>query len=231
MLLRPWLCSVRESLRRPSRPVRRSKAAGLAGSERLEDRTLLSVSSSFNPLAAELSVTSDADDAIQVSANAGQVMVNGQPTGVMAGDVQHMVVNGGPGANAIDMSGVLPADFTHLQDMQVHGGDGADSITGSPFDDAIHGDAGQDMISGHAGHDWLDGGVGDDTVDGGAGDDVIYGDAGYPGGTSAGEPGAAGNDTLSGGAGHDQIFGEDGNDVLPGGSGTNLLDGGNGADS
>jgi len=42
----------------------------------------LSVTSEFNPVPAELTITSDAADPIVVAVNSGEVTVNGQPTGV-----------------------------------------------------------------------------------------------------------------------------------------------------
>ncbi len=74
---------------------------------------------------------------------------------------------------------------------------GADTITGSAFNDVLRGFDGDDVISagyrndkisGDAGNDTLTGGGGNDQISGGAGDDFLYGGAGVDimnGGTGA----------------------------------------------
>jgi len=85
------------------------------------------------------------------------------------------------------------------------GGDGPDTMLGSPKRDAIYslkggdfvrGDASDDLLNGDGGGDRLIGGRGDDTVNGSDGEDVVVGNSG--------------NDRLSGGTGNDRIEAADG---------------------
>ncbi len=56
---------------------------------------------------------------------------------------------------------------------EIHGGGGADSLTGGPRDDALYGDAGNDHLNGGQGADRLVGGPGLDTFDCDSDDEVI----------------------------------------------------------
>src|SRR5207248_3185314 len=128
--------------------------------ELLEGRSLPSVSVVFNAASGALAVTSDAADAITVATKAVDgttlVTVNGAPTAVAAA-VHSLSVTGGPGDNAIALSGVTPADFTSLGGVVIQGGDGADSIVGSQFGDQIDGGPGNDAVAGGTGNDVLRG--------------------------------------------------------------------------
>jgi len=117
--------------------------------------------------------------------------------------------------------------------VKIFGGSGADTLTGSEFDDIIDGNnsptdpnatdadtlngmAGNDQIFGRGGNDTLNGGDGDDVLDGGDGDDILNGGNGI--------------DTLNGGAGNDTLntgaFGQqqpDGEETQNGGDGDDLL--------
>lgn len=82
-----------------------------------------------------LTVASDAADAIAVTRGAdGNVKVNsadpttGGPAAAAA--VRQIRITGGPGANLIDLSGVVPASFPALQAVSVIGADG--SVTPAP---------------------------------------------------------------------------------------------------
>ena len=103
---------------------------------------------------------------------------------------------------------------THVEQIDITGGDGGDTLTGGVRDDTVRGWNGDDILHGLAGNDYV---IGDN------GNDVLYGDAG--------------NDTLSGGGNDDRLYGGAGNDTLIGGStsdlysGSDLLDGGAGADT
>src|SRR5262249_55941254 len=95
-------------------------------------------------------------------------------------------------------------------DVEIHGGDGNDTIKGPKHAKSVKlfGDAGNDNITGGDGPDLIDGGVGDDTIAGGAG-----------------------HDTITGGEGADQIDGGTGDDVIDGGTGDDQISGGGGSDT
>ncbi len=123
-----------------------------------------------------LTVSSDGADAIAVTCSSGKAKVNGSdPEGDPAtcGQVEVIEITGGPGSNAIDLSGVTAAAYTGAESISSFGEDGADTITGSALRDELQGDAGDDTLRGNAANDSLNGGEGDDRVFGGAGDDAI----------------------------------------------------------
>jgi hypothetical protein len=154
MLFTPWLNLIKSALRKRPRAASPAAASGPARSERierLEDRTLLSVSSFFNPNNDQLFIFSNAGDDMAVTVSAGTVQVNGIDTGVAAGSVQTLNVLGGPGGNDIDLSGVLAADFTDLTGVTITGSDAADTIVGSEFNDILLGKDGNDSIDGGRG--------------------------------------------------------------------------------
>jgi hypothetical protein len=135
---------------------------------------------------------------------------------------------------------------THL------GGDGDDTITGTPGPDVVLAGAGNDTVNTQGGDDTICAGPGNDNVDAGAGNDQASGEDGndtlgggggndaLPGGpgddTSNGGggrdtvTGGAGNDRLLGGGGADRVQGEDGNDRVNGGGGPDTAQGGSGND-
>ena len=84
--------------------------------------------------------------------------------------------------------------------LDLIGGDGADTITGGTGNDIIWGDTGSATASA---------GGGADSLSGGAGSDIIWG--------------GEGNDTLSGGAGDDNLDGGLGDDNLTGGAGADYF--------
>jgi Ca2+-binding RTX toxin-like protein len=149
----------------------------------------------------DLTVTSDADDAITVTCAAGAVQVNGAPVAVNCADLTSLVVQGGPGANAINLAGVTAAVFTHspATTVTVHGNGGNDTIAGSELVDTLYGDDGNDRITGDDNapgtRDVLLGGNDDDTLVWNPGDDDDTMD------------GEAGNDTIevNGGGGGEQF--------------------------
>jgi Ca2+-binding RTX toxin-like protein len=149
----------------------------------------------------DLTVASDADDAITVTCVAGAVQVNAVPAGVNCANLTSLVVQGGPGANTINLAGVTTTDFTHAPapTVSVHGNGGNDTITGSDFADVIDGDDGNDSIvpgkNPVGTTDDARGGVGDDSItwNPGQGDDL--------------NEGGDGNDTtvVNGGGGGEQF--------------------------
>jgi len=98
----------------------------------------------------------------------------------------------------------------------ISGGNGNDTLTGTPGNDTISGGNGNDVINAGDGNDNVTGGNGSDTINGGRGNDILHGNNG--------------DDTIDGGSGNNQVFGGNGNDVMRVGNGDNLLEGGNGND-
>ncbi|MBG1270807.1 Ig-like domain-containing protein [Nostoc sp. WHI] len=70
--------------------------------------------------------------------------------------------------------------------INLRGGNGKDTLTGTPGDDYLDGDNGKDTLTGLAGNDMLSGGNGDDVLNGGSGVDRLTG--------------GLGGDTLTGGS-------------------------------
>jgi Ca2+-binding RTX toxin-like protein len=211
-----------------------------------------------------LTVNARSDHSIAISAlngSSGTVVVTVNASAdsgfgsVAPGDVQSIVVNGGPGANTIDLTAVSKSAFTNVGGVAITvlGAAGNDTLFGSNFADNIDGEAGDDLISGGAGTDMLLGGADNDVIYGGSGGDFIEGGAGHDNifGRFGGDviSGDGGADTISGGAGRDSIrggsgndvirgdrgpdslFGEAGNDTISGGTGRDSISGGDDADS
>lgn len=130
--------------------------------ETLECRIVPTLTTTFED--GTLTVTATASDSITVTEDDGIVFVNGDDTdAVPAEDVVSLIIQGGTGANRIDLSGVTDpnededSDFTALVEVMIVGGSGNDTIVGSGFGDVIvwnNGD-GSDMIDGGAGQDQL----------------------------------------------------------------------------
>jgi len=219
MLFRSWLRGL------SSRPARRSVRRQAIRIESCETRVMLTISSTF--AGGVLTVASSGADTITLGAdlngnvtlNGGTLSANvgGSNASVSAANVTSLVINGGTGNNAINLSGVTAASFTSLTQVSVHGGNGNDTITGSDFAELITGDNGNDRIIGNGGADTCTGGTGNDRISGNVGDDSI--------------DGGVGNDSLSGEEGNDEIIGGDGNDTASGGVGDDEISGGIGNDS
>ena len=91
-----------------------------------------------------------------------------------------------------------------VDNWQILGLAGNDTLTGNALADIIEGGAGDDRLFGLGGNDVLNGGDGNDSLDGGIGDDYISGEIG--------------NDTLFGSLGSDFFNGGAGTDVANYGS-------------
>jgi hypothetical protein len=140
----------------------------------------------------------------------------------------------------------------------VFGGNGADTLTGTPSDDVITGLGGNDIIDGGGGNDIICGDTGDDQITGGPGNDVIDGGtgtdwasfgtatAGVTASLSTRKATGQGTDTLAGienlrgspygdtliGNGRvNDLQGSGGDDVVRGLGGNDVLGGGLGADT
>lgn len=249
MLVSPWLRALKSRCRCSSRrlrpPARRKPryrgsvhAAVPLLVERLEDRTLLSVTASFNSTGGILSIGTDANDPIVVTVSNGNVLVNSTApqTGTLAASlVERLEITTGSAGSLVDLSGVWKAQFPRLSRVTVTGGPGNDTLIGSEFGDRLLGGDGNDLLIGLAGDDTANGGNGNDTLEGGIGDDRLLGGLGNDD-LTAGDghdslDAGDGHDTLRGGDGNDSLSGSGGNDLLLGGDGHDLLSGGTGGDT
>lgn len=100
-----------------------------------------------------------------------------------------MEIDGGDGNDTITGS--------YTQDT-LKGGNGNDHINGSRGGDNLYGEGGKDTIIGSTGNDFISGGFDDDNLDGGKHNDTIHGDLG--------------NDTITGGLDSDKMYGDFGAD-------------------
>ncbi|MGH8618703.1 MAG: putative Ig domain-containing protein [Burkholderiales bacterium] len=104
-----------------------------------------------------------------------------------------------------------PSDLLDRANLEIFGGDGADTFFGTDVNDRILGRFGDDYLAGGKRRDQLYGAEGDDTLDGGPGDDYLVG--------------GGGRDTLLGGDGFDQLLDDAGANTFEGGRGNDLLRG------
>ncbi|TNF64756.1 MAG: calcium-binding protein [Rhodobacteraceae bacterium] len=158
-----------------------------------------------------------------------------------------------PEVPPIPLSDLIAPDPSAEAPGAIAGGDGDDTISGTPGADLIAGGAGNDEIGGYDGDDRIEGGAGDDslhgmggadtllggdgrdTLHGEGGDDLILGEAdddllfGHNGADTL--HGGADDDVLHGAMGDDILFGDEGDDALHGGLGQDVLAGGPGEDT
>ncbi|WP_198389295.1 CAP domain-containing protein [Roseovarius faecimaris] len=121
-----------------------------------------------------------------------------------------------PSNSTTSSNATSPGPSSSTTGLFIAGGDGADLLDGSNYNDSLKGGNGNDTLSGYGGDDNLPGGEGDDQVSGGAGNDLLGG--------------GLGDDTLNAGAGNDQGGGGEGNDVINAGEGDDIFSGGAGND-
>ena len=164
---------------------------------------------------------------------------------VLSADVSLLSIDASDGDSTIDLSGITSAAFSPSLQISVSGGDGADTIIGTPDfgatliggdgADTINGSNANDTIFGGNGADVLNGGLGNDSISGGDGADIIDGSLGDDTliGGSSGDTidGGLGNDSISGGSGHDSITGDTGDDTIDAGSSNDTVSGGEGNDA
>ena len=169
------------------------------------------VTPTWDPEADELTLTADGSDSIALGCSGGKVQLNGVNLGadVPCASVFKLIVEGGPGANSIDLGAVQESSFGALELVGVYGESGNDTIVGSSstmiLSQELYGGPGDDEITGGDGFDYLSGDEGVDQLDGGPGEyDLLYG--------------GAGADALDGGDGADQVDGGPGNDTVDGGA-------------
>ena len=137
-------------------------------------------------------VGTDSRDTIRVNAtNPNSITVNRETHGgdaddAITGDAEDDVICGdvendtlsysvGPGGHVIvyGMAGRDNIRLTGTVNLEAHGGDGNDTITGGAGHDVIWGDQGNDTLTGSAGNDVLVGGSGSDRLVGSAGHDLL----------------------------------------------------------
>ena len=141
---------------------------------------------------------STADDVVTVSIYNGGLPVQ---LSVKPSLLKEVDISFGSGDNLVD-------NQTSVS-MNVHAGNGNNTILGG---------SGDDYLMGGNGNDYIDGRGGDDMIYGMGGNDVLFGDDGDD--TLLG---GNGDDVLFGGNGVDHLYGEAGNDHLYGGAGTDAL--------
>ena len=207
---------------RRSAPRRAREPAVSHAVEALECRVLLSAVSVRGGV---LVITgTDAADDVHVTRSIGAetgrnfgfvVTVNGEVTVVPEGPAR-ISVGAGRGDDTVNLENVGAGVRA-----RVEGGDGNDSIYGTPGADRLVGGWGDDVLFGGDGRDRLLGGAGNDELTGQAGNDVLSGGDGDDrlGHVGRAADSEAGRDVLQGGRGDDVLFGGDGRDRVRGGKG------------
>ena len=150
----------------------------------------------------ELTVASDAGDAIAIAASGANVTVNGaNVAGANPATLTRITVNADAGANTISLVGVTKAAFPALTAagaVTLNGGGGNDEITGSEYPDVMNGGDGNDRLIG----DNNDAGT-DDVANGENGDDTMVWNPGDGDDVNEGGPG---NDTVEVNGGGNEDF-------------------------
>jgi Ca2+-binding RTX toxin-like protein len=191
--------------------------------EALEDRRLASVTPVLLADGTLQITGSNAADTIVVRQYDKGLCIDGWTGFFSPAKVSRIRVDARGGNDSIDLSSYgpgYPGSRPITLPVEVHGGDGNDTIRGGHGKNYIFGEGGDDTLYAFEGVNYLDGGAGNDVLYGGtAGTNKLCGDAG--------------NDVLYGGAsGSNLLFGGDGADWLYGGpGGANTLDGGRDYDS
>src|ERR687893_915717 len=124
----------------------------------------------------------------------------------LAGDEFTIAPNGNRVAFDRVNFGQFSLDIGTTETLQVNGGGGDDTMTGSEGLDGLI----ALVLNGHTGNDTIVGGDGDDVLDGGWGDDLLVG--------------FRGDDTMVGAGGRDRM-------VWNNGDGSDLMEGGTGQDT
>jgi len=120
------------------------------------------------------------------------------------------------GVNNLNLSGTSGNDTLYggRGDDLLAGNYGNDTLYGNDGNDELYGDPGNDFLNGGNGNDYLNGGNGNDELHGGDGNDLLYGDDGEHNLLTSNDKlyGGKGNDFLNGGFGSDTLYGGDGED-------------------
>ncbi|MBM79352.1 MAG: hypothetical protein CMJ78_02005 [Planctomycetaceae bacterium] len=205
-------------------------------------------------------------NSFNISQNTDELLTvnDGNAVLVLNNTIREVVINAGGGADNITLGNVVDVTPTFLTingdagadtisaanrdlgkvRLEINGGFGNDTITGSNDADAITGGDGMDVVNGGTGNDTISGGNDNDMLMGDGGDDVINGDDGADtlrGGDgndmafgNDGDDrveGNVGDDTVEGNAGEDKVIGHTGNDLMRGGADEDSLFGGSGNDT
>jgi Ca2+-binding RTX toxin-like protein len=146
--------------------------------ERLENRRLLSVTTSF--AGGVLTVTGNADannvNIVRGGTENTQLLVRvGDATirTIAYAEVNAITVN------LLGGNDTLRTGENVVKPMTVSGGEGNDNLQTGGGNDAVHGNAGADTLKGSAGSDSLFGDDNNDTMDGGSGGDSFNGGGGF----------------------------------------------------
>jgi Ca2+-binding RTX toxin-like protein len=155
------------------------------------------VTSTVNAAGA-LTVTTDAGDAVAITSDAnGALKINGQDPGsgpATSASITSIQVTGDGGNNIIDLSGVSDPAFGVQTTVNVDGGGGNDTITGSKLADVLKGGDGNDRIIGD------DNPLGtDDDMRGEGGDDTLVWNPGDDDDINEGGPGTDTSEVNGGG--------------------------------
>jgi len=151
MQKKTWLAALRNLIRTGSQR-RRTPRPVAAVLEKVEDRTLLSVTSFF--VGSKLVVRSSGadNDSVVVQTNPQstsqvQVLANGVPltsvSSLPASLVTEIEVTGSDGDNTLSLAGVSAAGFPNLTTVRVDGGQGSDVILGTL-------DVSETLLGGHS---------------------------------------------------------------------------------
>ena len=133
-----------------------------------------------------VTVTATGSDDVILFCKGDGLFVSGMSGQASCATMRELRINGGDGANTIQLSGLLRVDVPLLVKIEVAGGRGSDVIIGSdivgtvsqPLREILRGQSGHDTVLGGAGDDELHGGPGDDILNGGLGDDQLIGGGG-----------------------------------------------------
>jgi Ca2+-binding RTX toxin-like protein len=93
--------------------------------------------------------------------SASWLVLNGVPL-VTSSSVTELVAYGGSGDDLIDLSGISLSQ-SNLTVARLYGGEGNDTLIGSPGHDYLYGEDGDDTLTGGAGNDSFSGGTGTNT--------------------------------------------------------------------
>lgn len=151
-----------------------------------------------------MSVVTDGTLRAQIDGGRGDdTMTLPSPTTVPTETEDILVISDtGPSVNQLNVFGNSGNDT-------LLGGDGDDQLNGGTGNDVIYGNGGDDNLNGEAGNDTIFGGEGDDQANGGDGIDELHG--------------GPDNDYLQGGNGNDLLYGDQGENNLYGGAGENII--------
>lgn len=210
-----WMNWVRRTFHRVSGKRRDLSIGRQFTAETLEDRALLSASSSFSAgrwtINADVNPQSPGETIVidQNPADSSQLrlVINGSTFAVQSiNRLRSITVNAGAGDDTVTIQ--LPASLSRVA-VTVNGGTGNDTLNSGDHPATLRGGDGDDILNGGSGNDRLFGGKGADIVNGGGGNDLLQGDDGEDN-----LRGGAGLDRLIGGKGRDWIYSTDHTDSL-----------------